>query len=148
MGCPIHGPTEMPCAACEERLAARSDSWVKDKVKELTPIIEQIAAEEEKHAEWEEKLMKHDTLHTGNCYCEEDIGCNYQERLLSFIRKAISAAEERGFQAGKDAAVEYVKDKFLLSLRDLWGSPTEVVAEGIAQLLEEARTLPITEEKV
>jgi len=46
------------------------------------------------HKQWEEQLKEHWTLHTGNCYCQEDAACDYDTRLKDFIRKTLASQRE------------------------------------------------------
>jgi len=54
--------------------------------------------------DWEKELFKHETLHTGNCYCDEDMNCNSRQRLVAFIRDLLQrereTAEQEGYQRG------------------------------------------------
>lgn len=44
--------------------------------------------------DYKERLLKHDTLHTGNCNCNIDPNCKYEERLIDFIEQIISERDK------------------------------------------------------
>lgn len=85
---------------------------------------------------WQEALLKHETLHTGNCYCDEDDRCNSKDRLIAFITRV----EAEAFQRGKDAAVEYLKKKVVAQQYDHWAK--QLIWGFKEETLEEARNLP------
>lgn len=79
---------------------------------------------------WEKTMAQHETLHTGNCNCSEDLRCNYTKRLKDFFRKELQLAEERAERKGREEAVnalsEYTEHtrNCILSLNHA-GRPTE-----------------------
>lgn len=56
---------------------------------------------------WKKELLRHDAFHTGNCYCEVDSRCHYEDRLIAFIESEKQKAVENLIAKVEDIIAEF-----------------------------------------